>query len=444
MAEPAVFATTDLSALSKEVFPESDPFWDFVDQATPGLDLIERTSNIPFNGSSEGKYFVFPVRMAGSANPMVGVGTAQRGTGLPVAGKQSWQRLLYRKATHFQALEMEGDVFDSITGNPASTIDGFTAEMQNQAADARKEHNKLLHGDGSGAIAVPSNYATSTQILTVDDNSRFQVDTQFNIRADATGSLLTGQTAGVSLVVTSVNTNGTEIGIEDENGAAPGLSNGAISNHSCFRYDQQGKVINGLGIICNDADPTNWGNSGTDTLGGLSRSTFPLWQAYRHNAGGDQLDIQDDIQVFLDALKRRATHVIQPDARGVRWYAFCGYQNFRILENAMSVGQRFLGQRVKLTKDDRVYDGIEYEGANFVVDDDTPAAAIRFAAGRFLRRHVVIPWRWDDREGAIWSRRLATDGRDADIFKAYMFTRQNLYSVNNLPMGEIYNTSATS
>ena len=54
MPETAVFAVSDLDAISKEVFPEDDPYWDFIDTETAALDLIESTGDIPFNGMSEG------------------------------------------------------------------------------------------------------------------------------------------------------------------------------------------------------------------------------------------------------------------------------------------------------------------------------------------------------------------------------------------------------
>ena len=88
--------------------------------------------------------------------------------------------------------------------------------------------------------------------------------------------------------------------------------------------------------------------------------------------------------------------------------------------------------------------GIEYEGALFIVDNDAPTTAMRFLHWASVRRYVLRNWFWDNRTGSIWERINASDGRDTEIFKALMYTRQQLITVRNNTHGEIYGTAATT
>jgi hypothetical protein len=89
------------------------------------------------------------------------------------------------------------------------------------------------------------------------------------------------------------------------------------------------------------------------------------------------------------------------------------------------------------------YDAIEFDGAAFVVDDDADPARLRFIHTPSLRRFVNKPWFWNRKNGFIWSQRDATDGRDADVYRAYMITRQQMLGTRCLLHGEIYGTGAT-
>jgi len=452
MADHTVYASNYADSILKEVFPESDPFWDWLDQETPALDLIESTGEIPFHGKPEGRGFIFPYRKGGSANPMVGYPEDQDDTGLPSAGKQSLGRLTYLAATHFQALQMSGTAFDKVKGGAESTADSLTLEMQGQAADARQEHNRLMHGDGGGALAQVTVVNDAEGRITVDDISRIQADTEFVIRDGNAGTLFDASEGGTALtqaempmICTSVDTTNNYVYFTDKDGNALDLTSEAgddtldtAKDWYVYRYDQQGKVINGFGIIVSDSNPTTWGDE-TTYFGGVSADTETLWRGYRHDAGGDGLSLEEDIQPFIDNMKKRAGPWLKPDGNGARWYALCGRQAFRLLENVLRLNEARTPMQVELRKGEVSHMGINYEGMVFVVDDDAPANAIRCIAPNDVRRWVIVPWKWDDREGSIWKRTRALDSRDADAFKAYMYTRQQMICVRRLTQGEIYN-----
>ena len=430
-----------LDALSKEVFPFNDEIWILFDRKTPAMDLIESGTAIPFDGrmSSDGKYWVFPVGTDGHANPAVATGEMD---GLPAAGRVETTQVQFNSSTHFQRMDITGNAIDGMIGGQYSVQDGLMFQMKQQPMDARKEFNRLIHGDGSGSLGVPTNVSGGNTI-TVSDTSFLKVGTQFVIKHDTTGALYTGQTSGTALEVSSI-TNSTTFVATDEDGVAISLTNGAVSNYTMYRYPgRQGGAINGFGIMVHDSNPTNWG-SATSYYGNLNRSSNTMWRGYRLSASSGTISVQSHLQPFMDTLRRRSGQFLNQrmgSDNGVTWYAFTGYQNHRTLSNALKADQRTAPNVLTLKGN---WPAVEYEGAAIVVDDDATPSAVRFIHPGSTRRFVVKPWFWDDRTGSIWSRITASDGRDADAFKAYMYTRQQFITIRCRTMGEIHTTSATS
>lgn len=436
MAAPNI-DLSNLSALSKEWFPEGDQYFVQIDRKAPALDLVESTNKIPFDGSvsSDGRYWRIPVATSGHANPAVA--SSGETSGLPEAGRMELDYLTFNKASHWQAMQITGEAIDTMIGGQASIQDGLQMQMREQMPEARKELNAVLHGDGSGAIAVPSSISGST--VTCDSTSRLKVGTHIAILGDTTGTAYTGSPSNLAIEVATIPSS-TTFTVTDENGTAISLTAGAIANHTIYRYSSQGRSINGFGIMVSDANPTNWGSS-TSYYGGVNRSSNSWWNGYRLNANSGTISIHNHIQPMIDQLRRNAGDYLRAGPDGVLWYCFTGYQNVRTLGNALKADQRTAPNYLTLKGG---WKGIEYEGAVFVIDDDAPPSKIRFVHPGSVRRYVVRPWFWDDREGSIWSRVSATDGRDSDVFKAYMYTRQQLITVRCKTMGEIYGTSATS
>jgi len=427
--------TGSLNSLAKEVFPEKSEIWSQIDQKAPALDLVERTNKVPFLGKlSDGRYLKIPVRTNSGANPAVGI--AELG-GLPTAQKQTTSHWQFNTASHWQALELSGMVFDTLDGGDASVQDVFTFEMKHQIMDARKELNRLLHSDGSGALAACVSNSGAT--VTVDSTADMKVGTQCIIKGETTGTADSGQPSNASAVVETIP-SATTVTFETEAGVQITGWSSLGAADSVYRYDSQGLAINGFGIICSNANPTNWGG-GSPKFGNVDRSTNTWAQAQNLSAASSIIDIQTHVQPFIDTIRRAAGQHLSTDGEGATWICFTGYQNFRALMNAMRTDQRTAPQQTMLQSK---YPSIDIEGAFFVVDDDAPPASIRFVHGPDLRRYVRVPWRWDDKTGSIWHRRTATDGRDADVYKAYLKTRQQMAVVRCSTMGQITNINATS
>jgi len=445
MADQSI-QVADMTAFCLEQFPEGSEYFTWMDRTGVLNDFIESGSKVPFRGTPEGRGWFFPYHSAGSANPMVPYSASQRNIGFATPGKQTTGRLTYQQVVHTQAIELEGDVFANVKGGDGAIVDGFMFQMQNQQRDAQKEQNRLLHGDGSGLIAQPTAFGNGSITVATTDMKRTNVNTEFVVRLKATPGLLSPMVLGTAGLITAKNTDTGVLTVTDEDGGALDFSGfaGDAADYGIYRYDGQGNSIFGLDIFCNSAsNPGTWGNAAAH-LGGLDVAGEPLWGAYVNDVSGAQLDIQAHLQPTLDMMRSRGNEFLRAGSDGITWLVPCGYQNFRILENALTTGTRFIGQRKELVKNDYKYEGIMYEGAYFVIDDDAPPAHLRFAALADLRRIVVEPWNWINRMGSMWVQRNSNDARPSDFYRATMMIRHQMVAVRRCTMGQITNTNATS
>lgn len=449
MADTATTSTFDKWA--KEVFPFGDDYWKQFNQATPALDLINSTNKVPFFGKHEGKYIVVPAMTAAGANDAVPFGEE---SGLSRASKETVDRLKYNVAMHNSSIKITGLAMDTMIGGDQSVQNELDFLMMQRPKSFNKQMNYYLHGTGSGLLANVVSVSGNT--ITVDDATQLPVDRDIIIRNKTTGGLSgSGQTANYALTVTVQNTSTNVITVAREDGTAVTLT-GQTSVDAIYPYDSQGKAMNGFGIMCSTANPTDYGSS-TAYFGTVDRAANPWWQGNGFSAldssGNTQaFDMFRDLQPAIDGIEKRAQEFLDAksvtDNNGndftVRWYAFTGRQNWRALGNQMKRDQRTDGGSNSNVSLKGGWKGIDYEGCVFVVDNDAPPSKIRMMHFASIKRYDVRPVYWDDRTGAIWIRKTASDGRDADIFKAYMLYRGQMIAVQCLTHGEITGLSATA
>lgn len=427
-----------LTAIAKEVFPAGSEIFSNVERSTPGFDLLTKANQIPFMGRWEdGLYLKFPIETAGGQNPAVPV--SETG-GFPSAQNVTLDSLKCNIATMVQSFKHSGLAAETLTGaNDSAVQNGVKYQMKQLLLDARKRGNVWLHGDGSGALAVPSSASDAT--VTVDSTANLSVGTEFYIADDDDSTTLwTGQTSGTALRVSSI-TSSTTFVCTDENGSSPTLT-ATQSGYSIYPYGSaQGKAAHGFGIICSDADPTNWGSS-TAYYMGKTRTGNAWHQGYVVASNGTMVDIQTDIQPFMSNLKRRAGQWLGMNG----WIAFCGYDVFWNLYNSMQTNRTTAVPMVKLTgMNGAEYDALDLYGAKLVIDNDAPPTKIRFVHRDSIRRYVLKEWGWlEQAGGSMWQQGQASDGRDNDTYVARMMTRWQLISIRSLPMGEINGISAAT
>lgn len=442
---------SELDALSLEVFPGKDEIWDQIDSRAPALDLIEKTNRVPFFGKSDGKRIVLPLAVGETPNPAVGV--AETG-GLATAGITDTHQAYYNIATHNQALEMTGLAMDTLTGGEHSVQDVLTFNMRHQKDGARKEMNKMIHGDGSGLLATLSSTdgAYTAAIGTTDTAAAWpgQINTDgilvgsdLDIMVKTTGARLADSNSvyrsGKAVRVSAV-TDSSHFTAQGEGGETLALAVGD-STYGIYRYGAQGNCLWGFGAIVSESNMATHGEAST-YFGNINRSAYPWWRGVQTSAGGGTISVHSHIQPIIDELRRGADSFLTKDPDGFTWTAFCGYQNQRNIGNALAASRWTQGDSKKVLRGG--WAGIEYEDVVFVVDPDCPPSRVRFIHTPSLRRVVNRPWFWNNKSGSIWRVVAADDGRDADVYRARLMTRQQLVTTRCKVHGEIYYTDATS
>ncbi len=429
--------TASISALddaARDVYPFGSKFWQQYNKGAPTLDLLFSGNKLPplAKIDHEGRRIWIP--MDTDFNPNSAVATAETG-GLPEPGHEEIDKAIFNLSVHSAAFQMSALAMETLDGNQRSVANMMTKLMDDEKKTVRRVFNWLMHQDGSGQVAAPTAYDDGTGTFTVPSTTDFtliKVGTHL-VSKDIDGTQRSS--AAQAMVVTAVTS--TTIVVEYEDGTIPAASAWTDTNDRLYRFDQQGEDINGLSIICSNANPTNWG-SGSPTYGNINRSTNEFWQGYSLAAtatGSTTFNIEDHVQPVLDTVNRRAPEEVD-------LVAFVRYDNWRAIGNQLSRDQRTNGRPQTLTGG---WKGIQYENCMFVRDRDCPATVVRFADVGAIYRFIAREWYWDDTTGSIWA--ITThpvNGRRRRVYRADMHTVQQVCTSRCVGMAQVTALSASA
>lgn len=131
------------------------PVRDLVVSHTTAWRLFQGNTN---RVESDGKYAVIPLRTGRNH----GHAYAGEGTLLPDPGSQEWQRAKYDIRSHYGRIYLTGQRILGASGGQASFVSGLSAEMSGLATDMARDNNRMVFGNGRGALATVTTGAAST------------------------------------------------------------------------------------------------------------------------------------------------------------------------------------------------------------------------------------------------------------------------------------------
>lgn len=457
-------ASGDFSAWLKEKFPMGSKVWNVINRDTALADAMTSGNQVPFGGSfvSDGLYLKFPGVTEAGANTAVPFGEY---TPMANPGKVEVNSIRCNVTSMNHSLRFTGFALDEFDGGDASVQNAFDLQMLQRVEDARVSFGRQLADDGSGRFGVLSAISNSGGTFTITNDRGILKGDEFDIRDDAagtlyndSGSVFSSTLAGKVTSITSrtVQTNGlttTVFNATYDDGSPISLPNDStISGYTVYRYRAQGLSINGLGIICSNANPTNWGPLNSGYFMGTDASANEWHQAYVFNcdtSGGSTpqiLSIQNHLEPFLDAFRRRAGFLMPQSLNNgtadVVWMGFTGSQNIRAVANACKLNERYQGEQFMFMKK---YPAFNFEGLLLVREHFVNPSEILCAYMPDLYRYERRPWFWDTRTGATWQRdRDPATGRDIDSFRMRALCRQQVACIRRKTQGKLYNLAATA
>lgn len=434
----AVVTTSTLDAITKDVYPFDAKIWSQISQRTPAKDLIESGNKMKMISKVEGRRLWVPMMTGENANADVAI---TESGGQVTGGAADLNKAIYNAKLHNTALKMTKLSMITAAGGEQSVVEALAYQMAQTVAAAGHKRGWLLHQDGSGMLAQcgVTSGTNVIQLATGSDMSFLKVDTEIVIRdmdnsagGSATG-LAAGQTLGVALVITARDTSAYTITVLDENGATPSITTAATDG--VYTFDTIGETINGFGVLCSDANPTNWG-SATAYLGNVDRTANTFWKGQRIDATSSPIfNIDDHVQPMINFIDEDS-----PEAN-VSLLAFCRYDNFHSIARQLIRDQR-TGREVVLKQK---YNGIEYQNVVFVLDKHAPKSRVRFVDVDACYRYVLKQDYWDDTQGSIWRQQNdSVSGRRTQVFLADILGMSELVFSRCCTSGEVYNLTANS
>ena len=150
-----------IDATLKEVY-EGDVRRQLMDE-TVALKRVTRSSDGVSN-ETNGKYVTFPVHVRRNG----GLGSRNESEALPTAGQQGYAAARLALKSDYLGIELTGHSIDMSDTNPKAFAKSLDEEMERGRTDFKKDLNRQIYGNGSGAITTVRAVVTSTTIPVVD------------------------------------------------------------------------------------------------------------------------------------------------------------------------------------------------------------------------------------------------------------------------------------
>lgn len=161
---------------------------------------------------------------------------------LPVAGMQTWQDAIIPIRYHYYGMELTDPAIEASKTNEGAFINLLKAETQGVAKDMKKDINRQVYGDATGALAnVRANSAAAgpPQPVNVDSVQYIKIGDPVDVLVSATGATTNG-VQGATVTAKS-NTAGSETITLDTI-----LSGTATTANSVYLAGTYGKEMDGL------------------------------------------------------------------------------------------------------------------------------------------------------------------------------------------------------
>ena len=379
-----------IDATLKEVY-EGDVRRQLQDEIV-ALKRITRSSDGVSN-ETNGKYVTFPVHVRRNG----GLGSRNESEVLPTPGQQGYAAARLALKSGYLGIELTGHSIDMSDTNPKAFAKSLDEEMERGRVDFKKDFNRQIYGDGTGAISRVRTTAAASNVIAVTDARLFWVG------ADVV-DLVTAPS-------TVVATNRTITAVDLTPGANTITISGAAiavtAGQLLVRAGSVNREITGLGAIVN--------NSGL--LYNINPSTEPEWTSEVDSNGGTGRALSESLMVRLvDRIRRRGgkTSVILTDDGSYRAY-WALLSQLRGFTNT----EEFTGG----------YKGLKFAAGNdeipVVADYDAPLGTMHFLNEDDITLYRDEDIHWLDRDNSILKQKTDATGR-YDVWQAHMVERHEL------------------
>ena len=378
-----------IDATLKEVY-EGDVRRQLMDE-TVALKRVTRSSDGVSN-ETNGKYVTFPVHVRRNG----GLGSRNESEALPAAGQQGYAAARLALKSDYLGIELTGHSIDMSDTNPKAFAKSLDEEMERGRTDFKKDLNRQIYGNGSGAITTVRAAVTSTTIPVVD------------ARLFWVGSHVIDVVTAPSTVVATART----VTARD---LTPGANTITISGAAVTTV--VGQLITLTGSVNREITGLGATIANSGVLYNINPATEPEWTSEVDSNGGTPRALSEGLMLRLvDRVRSRGgktTAVLTDDGSFRAYWALLS--QLRGFTNT----QDFSGG----------YKGLSFSaGASeipVVSDFDAPLGVMNFINEDDITFYRDEDIHWLDRDNSILKQKVDASGR-YDIWQAHMVERHEL------------------
>jgi hypothetical protein len=384
---PATLATID--SYLKEVYTGK-----IRRQLNDEITTLKRVTRSGSGVSAEtnGKYVTFPVHVRRNA----GIGSRNEMDALPVPGQQGYAAARLALKSAYGGLQITGQAIDMADTDPKAFAKSIDEEMDRLKVDVRKDMNRQIYGDGSGAISTIRSVVTSATLPVVDARL-FQLGEVVDVYTLPSTLIV----AGRSITAIDLTAGANTVTIS---GAAIGPT---VVGQVIVRTGSLSKEITGFASIV----------AATGILYNINPTTEPEWTAEVDANGGTPRALSEGLmQKMVDRIRTRGgktTVIFQ--SLGVRR----SYANLLLQLRQVVNSQNFTGG----------FSGLAFTTDSgeipVIADIDAPLGKQWFINEEALTFYRDEEWHWLDRAGSMFQQVRDTNGV-YDAWYAHLVERHEL------------------
>lgn len=364
---------TALDAILKNQY--LGPIRDQVNNSTVLLNRIAKDED-----SVVGKNFTIPLHYGRNE----GIGARGDGGTLPTAGNQSYKETIVPMKYLYGRIELTGPTIAAAKSNEGAFIRAVDSEMKGLSKDLKADFNRMLFGDGTGALTVCGTTSNSTTVV-VTSTAKLRVGMPIDVVVTADGTTSTGATGRTVSSITSA----TQFVIS---GAAITTDN----TFSVYRAGSRNLEVMGLGGIF----------SATSTLQGLAVTDYPFWKA-------NVLANNGTPRAISEVLMQTAMDTTSTNSDGEVSAIYTTFGVRRAYQALLQADRQY----VNTMSYDGGFKALDYNGIPLFADKDCPTGKLFFADEDFLKIYRLSDFNWMDQDGAILSRVSGKDAYEAVLYK---------------------------
>lgn len=375
---------------------------ELLNNATPLLKMLEKEV-VPVEGGN------FVISVHRGRNVASAIARSEDET-LPTAGNQGYVRALVPVKQLYSRIRVSGKVIAATRSNKGSFVRAIESEMKGSMTDSKRELNRQVNGDGTGALAYWTT-ADNSSPLDLDDNLGNPVNGSYigatSVTVDVVDASDHTTLLGNDLVLTRGADGATSTAFTYTGTNPSGTADGDYAIYA----DTLKREMMGIQGIISDANPLTL----TGGLHGLAVASYPDWKAKVMGSDSTRQDLTFDL---MQQLLSKIVSESAVDEREIKlWHCH------------PSMADTYL----KLCRDERIFtntmklDGgwetISYNGRPIATDVQCRRNALFAITPASMAIFQMAPLDWVDQDGSVFYR---ISGGDVDAYGATAYVYQDL------------------